>query len=194
MTDEQRRVHDNIVGGKRGELVGPLRAALLNPALAEQWQQFGAALRFGTSVPRTITEVAILVTGRRWNSQVEYFIHARDALAAGVPAALIEQIRLGQVPEFDTQEACDAYEYARQLQAHGNVEQVLYDRMVARWQPIGVMELTAVIGYYTMVSMTLNAHDISVPEGQTPPLSVEVQQGLPVLAELPPGVVKGGQS
>ena len=37
--------------------------------------------------------------------------------------------------------------------------------------PGGVVELTGVIGYYTMVAMTLNAHEIPLPDGATPPLA-----------------------
>src|SRR4029453_8321694 len=66
MTPEQRRVYDAIVKGPRGTLVGPLRAALHRPELAEKWQQLGELLRYRTSLPPQISEIAILVTARRW--------------------------------------------------------------------------------------------------------------------------------
>src|SRR5919204_6858817 len=76
MTPEQRRVYDAIVKGPRGTLVGPLRAALHRPELAEKWQQLGELLRYRTSLPPQISEIAILVTARRWRSQVEWHMHA----------------------------------------------------------------------------------------------------------------------
>ena len=76
MTPEQRKVYDSIVKGPRGTLVGPLRAALHRPELADKWQQFGELLRYRTSLPPEISEIAILVTARRWLSQVEWHMHA----------------------------------------------------------------------------------------------------------------------
>jgi len=58
--------------------------------------------------------------------------------------------------------------------------------MQGRWQALGVVELTALIGYYTMVSMTLNAHEIPLPEGQKPPLA-PLGEGL---SHLEPGRLK----
>lgn len=170
MDAEQRRVYENIISGPRGTLVGPLRAALLNPKLAEIWQQFGALLRFGTSLTPRASELAIIVTARRWNSQIEWYIHAQAAAKAGLPEAVIEQLKNGVTPAFDSAEDADIYEFTRQLQQNGVVDDATYQRVVARWQPAGVVELVAVIGYYTLVSMTLNAHEIPMPEGAREPL------------------------
>ena len=48
MDAAQRRIYDQVVSGPRGVMIGPLRAAIVNPALAEKWSQFGEMLRFGT--------------------------------------------------------------------------------------------------------------------------------------------------
>lgn len=170
MTPEQRRVHDAVVDGPRGMLIGPLRAVIHNPALAERWSALGEILRFGTSLPKRLTELAIIVTGRRWTSQIEWWVHARAAAAAGLPDAAIEAIRAGTPPEFDSAEDTEVYEFARQLQLTGQVAQDAYDAILRRWGTVVVVELTALIGYYTMVSMTLNAHEIPLPEGTAPPL------------------------
>ena len=169
MTPEQQAVHDAVVGGKRGTIVGPLRAAIHNPELAQRWSALGEILRFDTTLPKRITELAILVTGRRWTSQIEYLIHARAAAAAGISADAIEAIRAGQAPTLPPDEA-EAYEFARQLQQTGQVPLPTYEAVRDRWGARGVVELTAVIGYYTMVSMTLNAHEIPLPDGEQRPL------------------------
>lgn len=171
MTPAQRTVHDAIVAGPRGTVIGPLRAIIHNPALAERWSALGEILRFGTSLPRRLSELAIIVTGRRWTSQVEWWVHARAAAEAGLPEAAIAAIRLGEPPEFDDAEDALVYEFARQLQQSGQVPLDTYRAAEARWGAAGVVELTALIGYYTMVSMTLNAHEIPLPEGVAPPLS-----------------------
>ena len=181
LTPEQRRVYDTIVSGPRGALVGPLRAALHSPELADRWSKLGEFLRYGTTLPKRASELAILVTGRRWNSQVEFHVHAKAAHAAGLPDAVIEAIRLAQSPLFDDPDDDAVYEYARQLQEYGQVADQAYARVRDRWGTVGVVELTALIGYYTMVSMTLNAHDIPLPDGAPPALSTA-----PGLTALPP--------
>ena len=170
MSPEQRRVHDTVVSGPRGVMIGPLRAAIHSPELARRWSDLGEFLRFGTCLPKRVTELAILVTGRRWTSQVEWWVHARAAAEAGMPADAIEAIRRGESPALSDHDDAAVYEFARQLQHTGQVPLPAYQAVERRWGPRGVVELTAVIGYYTMVSMTLNAHEIPLPDGVAPPL------------------------
>ena len=82
MTPEQRDVHDEVASGVRGRLVGPLRAVIHSPDLARRWSRLGEYLRFSTCLPKKLNELAIIVTGRRWNSQLEFLIHAEAAKAA----------------------------------------------------------------------------------------------------------------
>lgn len=184
MTPEQRAVFDAVVRGPRGTLIGPLRAALHSPELAERWQQFGEILRYRTSLPARLTELAILVTARRWNSELEWVIHAKAATEAGLPANVIEAIRSGEAPEFADPEDAAVYEYARELQQTGEVSEATYDAIRERWHDVGVVELTAVIGYYTMVSMTLNSHHIPLPDHIEPALGMEPDRR-PGLSALP---------
>ncbi len=186
MTDDQKRVYEKIVSGPRGRLVGPLRAALHSPELAERWQALGALLRFGTSLAPRVSELAIVVTARRWNSQIEWHIHAQAARAAGISDAVLDAIQARETPVFDNPDDAVVYEFARQIQETGQVDPGLYAQAVARWDAVGVVELTAVIGYYTMVSMTLNAHEIPMPDDAPPPLDTPRQAGAPVLSRLAP--------
>jgi 4-carboxymuconolactone decarboxylase len=170
MTAEQRRVYDAIVTGPRGTLVGPLRAALHNPELADKWQQLGALLRYRTSLPPDMSEIAILVTARRWNCQVEWHMHAIAATQAGIAADVIEAIRQNRRPDAANAKQLAIYEFAVELTANGTVSPARYDAVRATWGEVGVVELTALVGYYTMVAMTLNAHEIPLPAGVEPPL------------------------
>ncbi len=172
MSAEQAQVYLQIVNGRRGQLVGPLRAVLHRPDLADHWQRFGEALRFGTSLPQKLVELAIIVTARRWNSQVEWHIHSRDAENAGLSADIIRAILDGQIPPFTNTDEADVYEFARQLQMTGNVDDAVYARLRARFGNVGIVELSSVVGYYTLVSMTLNVHDIPLPnENDAPPFA-----------------------
>lgn len=183
MNAAQADVYHTIVKGPRGRLVGPLRAALHNPQLADRWQRFGEILRYETSVPQALVELAVLVTARRWSSQLEWFIHAVEARDSGLGEALIESIRLGETPSFALPEQADVYEFARQLQQRGDVDEDLYARVQQRLGVSGIVELTAVIGYYTLVSMTLNVHCVPLPDNAPPPLPSLARPG--ELFELP---------
>ncbi len=185
MTPEQRAVYDAVVSGPRGKLVGPLRAALHRPDLADVWQRFGAIVRFGTCLPPRYTELAILVTARRWNSQLEWHVHARAALDAGIPSDVIEDLKNGRSPVFADEDAAAVYEFARELQMYGEIADDTYHRVVSRWDSVGVVELTALIGYYTLVSMTLNAHHIPLPDGAEPPLREAALPKVGGLTEIP---------
>ena len=170
MTPEQRRVYDAIVGGPRGQLVGPLRAALHRPELADKWQQFGEMLRYRTSLPPHLNELAILVTARHTYSQLEWTIHEQMALKAGLSETIIDDVRHYRRPHTRDVDVLMVYDYAEELNRRNTVKETNHRAIRERFGVVGVVELTALIGYYTMVAMTLNAHEIPLPDGVKPRL------------------------
>ncbi|ADJ48989.1 carboxymuconolactone decarboxylase [Amycolatopsis mediterranei S699] len=184
MTPEQERVYRQIVDGPRARLVGPLRASLHRPDLADRWQRFGEILRYDTSLPDRLNELAILVVARRWTAQLEWSIHVRAALDAGLAPDVVDALRDGVAPVFADQDAYDVYEFARTLQETGDVADEVYHRIWRRWGTVGIVELSSVVGYYTLVAMTLNVHRIPLPGGEAPPLpTVDGPPGLLTLPE-----------
>lgn len=182
MNAAQREVYEQIVSGPRGTLVGPLRAALHNPVLADRWQRLGQVLRFETSLPPRLNELAILVTARRWNSTLEWAIHAMDAARAGLEPEIIEAIRTCSAPDFGEDDvAREIYDFARELVQLGDVSDPVYSAVVGRWGEVGAVELAAVVGYYSMVALTLNVHRVPLPEGVSADLPAEEGK----LAEMP---------
>lgn len=170
MTEEQQRVYDAVVSGPRGMVVGPLRAALHRPELADKWQQFGEILRYRSSLPPRLSELAIIVTARHWTSQLEWQQHAPAALKGGLAAEIVEAIRNGRRPAFSKEDEEAVYEFALQLQEKKSVGEKAYQRTLGLVGVQGVVELTALIGYYTMVAMTLIAHEVPLPAGAAPEL------------------------
>lgn len=173
--DAQRGVWDSVVAGPRGRVIGPLRAAIHAPDLARAWSSLGESLRFGTSLGKRLSELAIIVTGRRWSAQVEWFVHAQAAAAAGLEAEVIAAIRDGIAPRFTQPDDALVYDYARLLLRDGGVPAALHARVTARFGVKGVVELTALVGYYSMVAMTLNAHEVPMPDGAAAPLTAPPQ-------------------
>jgi 4-carboxymuconolactone decarboxylase len=173
MTPEQRRVYDAVVSGPRGELKGPLRAALHRPELADKWQQLGELLRYRTSLPPRLSELAVLVTARHCNCAVEWYHHEKDAVKAGLSRGIIDDLREARRPSQASAEELAIYDFAVDLNRTHTVSDANYRRVLERWQAVGVVELTALIGYYTMVAMTLNAHEIPLPDGASSPFETE---------------------
>ena len=168
MDAAQRAVHDRIVSGPRGRIQGPLRAALHNPELADKWQALGALLRYGTGLPARLSEIAILVTGRACNSPFEWYAHRIEAEKAGIEQPIIEALLAQTEPPGLSEDDAAVYHYAVELNRHKSVSDATYAVALQRFGERTVVELTALVGYYTMVAMTLNCHEIPLPEGVAP--------------------------
>jgi 4-carboxymuconolactone decarboxylase len=170
MTDEQRRVYDAMVHGpRRSPPVGPLAAAMHRPGLAEAWSALGLVLRFNSSFPPRLREFVILLVGRFWDCQFEWFSHEAEARKAGLSAESIETLRQGGAT-FAASDEQAIHDYAIELLRHHHASDATYQPVLAAYGPAGIVELTALIGYYAMVALTLNAHEIGVPDGAQPPL------------------------
>lgn len=168
MDPAQRAVYDRIVSGPRGKIQGPLRAALHNPELADKWQALGALLRYGTGLSPRLSELAILVTGRACQSPFEWYAHRIEAEKVGIEAPIIEALLAQTVPPGLSEDEAVVYHYAVELNRDRSVSDPTYANALARLGERTVVELTALIGYYTMVAMTLNCHEIPLPEGVAP--------------------------
>lgn len=176
MDPAQKAVYDKIVSGPRGKIQGPLRAVLHNAELADKWQALGALLRYGTSLPPRLSEIAILVTGRACNSPFEWYAHRIEGEKAGIEPAILDALLAQVEPPGLTADDALVWRYAVELNRHKSVSDATYAAALARFGERTVVELTALIGYYTMVAMTLNCHEIPLPEGVQPAFALP-QQG-----------------
>lgn len=171
MTPAQLHVAEEAVAGKRGRMPAPLRAWIHSPEFGAHAQKLGAFLRYDTCLGPALSELAILVTARVWTSQYEWYVHKREALKAGLDPAVVDAIAARTEPVFADEKACLVYDYATTLNSTRTVPQALHDRAVEMLGERGVVELVGVLGYYTLVSMTLNAFDIAVPAGEAEELA-----------------------
>jgi 4-carboxymuconolactone decarboxylase len=171
LTPEQRKVHDAIVAGPRGRVVGPLRVWIMSPELAERAQELGAFCRYHTSLPPRLSELAILVTGAFWQAGFEWHAHAPIALKAGVPAGALEAIRLGKEPKFAREDERTVYEFSRELWTKRRVSDATYRRTADLLGNETVIELVGILGYYGLISMTINTFEVPLPEGVAEPFT-----------------------
>ncbi len=169
LSPEARRVHDQIASGPRGVVQGPLRVWLASPALAERAQALGAFCRYGTSLPARLSELAILVTGAHWRAGFEWHVHAPIGIEAGLDPAAVEAIRTGVAPGFDRPDEAAVHAFASELVGEHRVSPATYERATALLGTQAVVELVGVLGYYGLISMTINAFEVPIPEGAAEP-------------------------
>ena len=171
MTPEQRRVADAIQSGPRGAgLRGPFNALLRAPELADLVQRVGAYVRFSSSLPAALNELAIIIAGRHWTAQYEFYAHRKLAIAAGLAPAIADAVAADRRPEGMSGDETAVYEFATSLVGSGQVSDAQYQAVTARWGERGAIDLTGAIGYYSLVSMVLNVARVPLPAGETPPL------------------------
>jgi 4-carboxymuconolactone decarboxylase len=170
LTPDQQRVADAIRSGPRGGLRGPFEAWLRAPGFAEHAQLVGAYCRFGSSLAPDVRELAILLAGKHWRAQYEFWAHARIGREAGLGDAVIEAVRTGGPPPFQHDAQRDAYDFVTECFATRRVSDATYARALATFGERGVMDLVGVVGYYGMVSMTLNVFEVALPDGVPEPL------------------------
>lgn len=165
MTPSQREIHDLIASGPRKGVRGPLAVWLHRPELARHAQALGRYCRYETSLEPRLSELAILVIGRYWSAGYEWHAHKPIALEAGVSAAVVEAIRSHEVPAFLHDDEAIVYRFITELHRDHKVSQETYERAVALLGEAGVVDLTGLAGYYTLISMTINVFQVPVPEG-----------------------------
>lgn len=170
MSSPQQRIHDEILAGPRGSLQGPFHAWLYSPGLADPAQKLGEFCRFSSVLPKRLSELAILVIARHWCAQFEWYAHAPMAISSGISAAAVKAIRFKEKPNLDADDERLVYGFVSELLETRTVSQSTYDQAEATLGRHGVVDLVGIVGYYCLVSITLNVFDMPLPKGESPPL------------------------
>jgi 4-carboxymuconolactone decarboxylase len=171
LTPAQQKVHDAIASGPRGAVRGPLAVWLTSPDLADKAQALGAFCRFGTSLHPRLSELAILVAGAHWQAGYEWFAHAPIAVAAGVSPAAVEAIRKGEAPAGLPADEQAVYKFAHEMVKNRRVSEPTFQAAKALLGEKAVVELVGVLGYYTLISMTIVTFDVPLPAGTPEPFA-----------------------
>jgi 4-carboxymuconolactone decarboxylase len=170
MSPRQREVHDAIVSGPRKAAMGPFNALLRSPEVADRVQRVGEYVRFQSSIPAPLNELAILITGRFWGAQFEFWAHRRLARAAGLGEAIIDAIAEGRRPPAMSDDERIVYDFCTELFRDRAVSDGTFAAAAGRFGEQGVIDLVAASGYYSIVSMVLNVDRHPLPAGEEPPL------------------------
>ena len=160
LTEEQKEIHDAIVSGPRGHVVGPLRIWLNNPGLARSAQTVGEYARYGTSLSKRLSELAIITTGRVWSSAFEWEHHAPLAIEGGIDPENVNIISMGQRPNFTKAEEEAVFDFAAEANILKNVSDNTYNNLVNILNETAAIDIVGICGYYSLISMTLNVFKV----------------------------------
>ena len=171
MTPAQRTMIEHVLSGPRGgSTEGPFNVQLRSPEMGDLGQQFGAATRFATTVPRRLYELAIILTARHWTAQFEWYAHRRAALQAGISQEVVESIAQGRRPASMPPDERTVYDFASELLETKQVSDATFAAARNLLSERGVVELVNVMGWYGLVSMYLNVDRYPLPDGVQPEL------------------------
>ena len=160
LTSEQKEVHDTIINGPRGHVVGPLRIWLNNPGLAKSAQTVGAYARYGTSLPQALSELAIITTGRVWSSAFEWEHHAPLAIEGGIDKNDVNTICNGQRPIFKNNHEQLVFDFAAEANILKKVSDKTFNELVKVLGQTAAIDIVGICGYYSLISMTLNVFKV----------------------------------
>jgi 4-carboxymuconolactone decarboxylase len=169
LNDQQDPLARQIIGVSSVGLGGPYNALLRSPVLGQKMFDLLYYLRWQTSVPLRLNEFAILIVGRQWRSQVEWFAHAPLAIKAGLAPAIVADLKAGRRPASMPPEESLVYDFVTELTTRHAVSDETFNRAKEALGEQQVVDLTAVAGTYTTVAMILAMAEENVPPGRDPP-------------------------
>jgi len=169
LNQQQRALGEQIMKVSKVGLGGPYNPMLRSPVLGQRMFDLLAYLRWNTSVPLRLNEFAILIVGRQWRSQVEWFAHAPIAINAGLSPQIVAELKTNQRPSNMPPEEAAVYDFVTELTTKHAVSDATFDRAKQLLGEQQVVDLTAVAGTYVTIAMLLAMAEEGVPSGQELP-------------------------
>ncbi len=170
MSPEQKTMFEHLLSGERQGAGGPFNVLLRSPEMGDLAQQFGAQMRFHSSLPSKLNELAIIITARHWTAQYEWYAHRRAAKNAGLDEAIIQAIAEGKRPSRMQPEEEVIYNFCAELLNTRQVSDATFKAAADKFGERGVVDAIGVMGYYQLVSMLLNVDRYPLPAGVSPEL------------------------
>ena len=167
-TEAQREAAAQFRADRDQDVFGPFVPLSRSPQLMLLASRLGQHLRYDSSLPRDVSEFAILLQSRRWSQPYEWYVHAPDARRAGLGDAIIEAIADGRRPDNLPERLEVVYDFCTELNEDRGVSDDTYARTVAAFGEHGMMDLIGVNGYYAFIAMVLNVARPPLPPGHEP--------------------------
>jgi 4-carboxymuconolactone decarboxylase len=172
LDEKQKPLGEQIMKVSSVGLGGPYNPMIRSPVLGQRLYDLFFYLRWQTSVPTKLNEFAILVIGRQWRSQVEWFAHAPLAAKAGLSDNIIAELKAGKRPSGMAEDEALVYDFVTELTTTQKISDETWTRAKKVFNDQQIVDLTAVAGNYIMVAMLLAMAEETVPSGKEPPFKV----------------------
>ena len=169
LNDKQKPLGEQIMKVSSVGLGGPYNPMLRSPVFGQKMFDLLYYLRWQTSVPLKLNEFAILIIGRQWRSQVEWFAHAPLAIKAGLSPDIVAKLKANKRPSNMPAEESVVYDFVTELTTKHVVSDETFKRAKALLGEQQVVDLTAVAGTYITIAMILAMAEESVPPGEELP-------------------------
>jgi len=172
LDDKQKPLGEQIMKVSSVGLGGPYNPMIRSPVLGQRLYDLFYYLRWQTSVPTRLNEFAILIIGRQWRSQVEWFAHAPIAAKAGLSADIIAELKENKRPSHMADDEALVYDFVTELTTTKKVSDETFARAKKVFNDQQIVDLTAVAGNYVMVAMMLAMAEQTVPPDKEEPFKV----------------------
>lgn len=170
LTEAQKRGAEDFKKVRGTAPFGPFVPLLRSPDVMVRVGALGEQLRYKSSLPPRLSEFIILLIARQWTQQYEWHTHESIAAKAGLRADIILAVKEGRRPERMAEDEEIVYSVLDELQRNRTVSDVTYRRGAATFGEQGIIDTTAIAGYYTLLAMIMNTAQTALPEGIAPPL------------------------
>ncbi len=169
LNEQQRPLGEQIIKVSSVGLGGPYNSLLRSPVLGQRIFDLLHYLRWDTSVPLHLNEFAILITGRLWRSQVEWFAHAPIAIKAGLSPEIVADLKANRRPANMKPEEAIVYDFVMELSTKHQVSDETFARAKNLLGEQQIVDLAAVTGTYVTLAMLMAVAEETVPPGKEPP-------------------------
>ena len=149
---------------------GPFNAYARSPALGVLLLQVSDFVRFNSSLPPRLSELAIMITARQWSQLYEWRAHYPLAIKGGLDRQILVDLGAGNRPQGMKEDEAALYDFCMEMYRDKNVSDATFKAALAKFGERGIMDLIGIIGYYDLVSMALIVQQASGKPGDEPPL------------------------
>jgi 4-carboxymuconolactone decarboxylase len=169
--EQFREAFDAITAESGGVIVsGPGSITINSPEMARRRNHLTSYLRYETTFPKRIQELAIITTARAMDCPYVWNAHAPAARRAGVSDALIDALRERRsLPSMSADEAA-VVNYAMEFFQTHKVSQKTFQAALDQFGAQHLTELTTLMGSYAQTAFILNAFDVQLPDQRTEPV------------------------
>lgn len=160
---DQTKAAEEFLAARKTAVFGPFEPLMHSPQMMTQSRAMGDYLRYGSAIGNTLSELAILVTAREWTQDYEWHVHYPIALKVGIQKEIADAIGDGRKPVGMTDEEEMVYDFSTELHKNKRVSDATFDRVEKRFGKKGVVDLTGINAYYSLLAMELNVAQYPLP-------------------------------